>query len=163
MHTVIDPLEEAYLAHADELIRYATAIVGPDEAADVVTDAMIKVFDGRGPELAGDAGHHLRAYLYRAVYTRSLDHRRARDRRRRRDTAFVRRQRTDQHGTDLDVDVHRALGSLSPQQRTVAFLVYWGDHRIADVAEILGVSEGTVNKQLARARSRLKEVLRDRS
>lgn len=163
MLTVTDPLEEAYLAHADELIRYATAIVGPDDASDVVTDAMIKVFDGRGPELSGDAGHRLRAYLYRAVYTGALDHRRSRERRRARDTRFVHRERRESRESDTGVDVHRALDTLSPQQRTVAFLVYWCDHRVADVAEILGVSEGAVHKQLARARARLKEVLRDRS
>ena len=157
------PLEDAYRAHADELIRYATAIVGPDDASDVVVDAMLKVFEGRGAEIAGSADQHLRAYLFRAVYHRSLDHRRSRDRRRRRDTTYVRRDRSTSTDPQLSIDAQRALDRLSDQQRTVAFLVYWADHSTAEVAEILGVTTGTVHKQLARARARLKEVLDVRS
>lgn len=142
---MVEPLEEAYRAHADELIRYATAIAGVDDASDVVVDAMIKVFDGRGAELSVEGGQ-LRAYLYRAVYTRSLDHRRSHTRRRHRDTQFVHRERRSSTESDPSIDAHRAPGVLSDQQRTVAFLVYWCDHSLAEVAEILDVSEGTVRK-----------------
>jgi DNA-directed RNA polymerase specialized sigma24 family protein len=41
------------------------------------------------------------------------------------------------------------------------FLTYWADQTPADIAEVLDVSEGTVRKQLARARARLREVLDD--
>ena len=39
-----ETLEAAYRRHSDELIRYATVLVGPDDASDVVTDAMVRVF-----------------------------------------------------------------------------------------------------------------------
>ena len=155
-----DPLEEAYVAHADELIRYATAIVGPDDATDVVVDTMVKVFGGRGDELAHGEDQHLRAYLFRAVYTGALDHERARERRRRRETSFVRRtERRTWSEPNVSLDARRALDRLSEQQRAAVFLVYWCDHTADDAAELLGVSSGTVRKQLARARARLREVL----
>jgi RNA polymerase sigma factor (sigma-70 family) len=50
---------------------------------------------------------------------------------------------------------------LSVQQRTVVFLAYWCDQSAGDIAGVLGVSEGTVRKQLVRARARLREVLDD--
>ncbi len=158
---MVEPLEEAYRAHADELVRYATAIVGPDDASDVVIDAMMKVFDRRGRELSDGDHHHLRAYLFRAVYTGSLDHRRSRRRRRDRNERFLRRETKVMHDREPSLDAQRALDALSPQQRTVAFLVYWCDSSLAEVAVTLGVSEGTIRKQLARARTRLSEVLDD--
>jgi len=41
----------------------------------------------------------------------------------------------------------------------VVFLTYWDDLDAATVANLLGVSEGTVRKQLGRARNKLREVL----
>ncbi len=38
-------------------------------------------------------------------------------------------------------------------------LTYWLDRAPAQVAELLDVTEGTVRKQLARARQKLKEAL----
>ena len=52
-----------------------------------------------------------------------------------------------------------ALRSLSVQQRAVVHLTYWEDLTPAAVAERLGVSDGTVRRQLARGRDRLRKVL----
>ena len=57
------------------------------------------------------------------------------------------------------VDAHRALGQLSEQQRAVVFLTYWEDQTPAQIAELLGVADGTVRKQLARAREHLRRIL----
>lgn len=53
------------------------------------------------------------------------------------------------------------LSVLSDQQAAVVFLTYWSDLRPVEVADVLGVREGTVRKQLARARKRLREVFDD--
>ena len=57
------------------------------------------------------------------------------------------------------MDAQRALAGLSPQQRAVVYLTYWDDLTPAQVAALLGVSEGSVRKQLARAREQLRRVL----
>ena len=150
-----DPLELAYRQHADELIRYATVLVGPDDAPDVVTDAMVRVFNGVNDVTAVT---NLRALLYRAVFNAVVDQQRSSSRRRRRESEFeARRGRAIEAG--LSIDARAALRTLTVQQRTIVFLTYWGDQSPADVAAVLGVSEGTVRKQLARARARLREVL----
>ena len=51
------------------------------------------------------------------------------------------------------------LEELSVQQRAVTYLTYWHDWSVSQVAEALGVGEGTVRRQLARARTRLRGAL----
>ena len=163
MTTTTDTLEAAYRRHADELIRYATTMVGPDEASDVVTDAMVGVFADRDmlldPERELGAIDNLRAYLFRAVHHRIVDLTRSQTRRRRREEVYARRWATTTRPTDPSIDARAALAELSEQQRAVTFLTYWSDLTPADIAITLDVSEGSVRKQLARARARLREVL----
>ena len=153
-----EPLEVAYRAHAIELVRYATTLVGPDAAHDVVADALLSVFDGRSDT---DDIEHLRAFLYRAVFHHSVDANRSRDRRRRREERAGRERAgvAATIGSEPWIEARRILHCLSEQQRAVVFLTYWADHPPAEVAHLLGVQEGTVRKQLARARHRLREVL----
>jgi hypothetical protein len=73
---------DTYRRHATELIRYATVLVGPDDAPDVVTDAVLAAFNSARWALVKNR----RAYLYRAVLNRGLSHRRSDTRRRRRET-----------------------------------------------------------------------------
>jgi RNA polymerase sigma factor (sigma-70 family) len=152
---VAETLESAYRRHAVELIRYATMMVGPDDAADVVTDALVRVFDGT---VDVSAVENMRALLFRAVHHRVVDHHRATKRRRTREALFE-RQRDIPIASGSAVDARTTLAVLSPQQRTVVFLTYWCDLAPVDIAGVLGVSDGTVRKQLARARARLREVL----
>ena len=64
--------EELYTKHKDDLNRYATALVGPDAAEDVVVRVLLR----GGFGTLADA----RPYLFRAVLneTRGLLHKRAR-------------------------------------------------------------------------------------
>ncbi|MCB0968173.1 MAG: sigma-70 family RNA polymerase sigma factor [Ilumatobacter sp.] len=153
-------LEAAYRAHADELVRYATAMVGPERAGDAVTDAFLRVFDDDHDRDI----EHLRAYLFRAVYHRCVDLGRSRDRRRAREErdAQDRLRLAPPPGvaeSQVAIDARRALSVLTDQQRAAVFLTYWCDLPPGEVAELLGVRSGTVKKQLSRARSKLREVL----
>ncbi len=60
----------------------------------------------------------------------------------------------------MDHDVRVAVHELSTQQRAIVFCTYWEDLSIPAVAGRLGVSEGTVRRQLARAKSKLEEGAR---
>ena len=153
-----EPLEQAYRAHADELIRYATTLVGPDRASGVVTDALLSVYDGRS---GVDDIEHIRAFLYRSVFHHCVDANRSRDRRRRREERDGRNsvRSVTPPSAEAAIDARRAIRVLSDQQRAVVFLTYWTDRSPSEVAHLLGVSDGTVRKQLARARRRLREVL----
>lgn len=153
-----DSLELAYRRHAAQLIRYATVLVGPDDAHDVVTDAMVHVFASNADVSRID---NVEAYLFRAVHHHAVDHHRAKSRRRRREVAYE-RQRIQPTAEWTPSDARASLEPLTMQQRTIVFLTYWADQSPAAIGDVLGVSEGTVRKQLARARARLREVTDDR-
>ena len=53
--------EEIYRKHADELVRFATGVVGPFDAQDVVVDAWLRATNA---EAWPTVTNH-RAYLYR--------------------------------------------------------------------------------------------------
>jgi len=57
--------------------------------------------------------------------------------------------------TDTSMDVKAALRRLVPEQQQALVLVDMLGYSIADAAEILGVSEGTVKSRAARGRARL--------
>lgn len=152
MTAVVDS-SEVYRRHADELVRYATALVGPADAPDVVVDAVVTAFES----LAWPTVENQRAYLYRAVLNRSLSVRRSDARRVARELRVAGSESVAAGESSLDAQ--RALANLSPQQRAVVYLTYWEDLTPAQVAALLGVSEGTVRKQLARAREQLRRIL----
>jgi RNA polymerase sigma-70 factor (sigma-E family) len=57
--------------------------------------------------------------------------------------------------------VGRALAELTPSQRAVVVLRYWEGLSVAETAEVLGVSEGTVKSQMHRAVSAMRPRLRE--
>jgi RNA polymerase sigma factor (sigma-70 family) len=152
MAAVADPTE-VYQRHADELVRYATALVGPDDAPDVMIDAVMQAFRSPGWSQVNNQ----RAYLYRAVLHRAHSVRRSDARRHLREVRSASVPVAEPAG--LSVDAQRALSELSAQQRAVVYLTYWDDLTPAQIAGLLGVTEGSVRKQLARAREQLRRIL----
>ena len=153
-----DPLDDeaTYRRYATDLIRYATALVGPADAQDVMTDAVLRAFRSPG----WPAVDNRRAYLDRAVLHQATSHHRSATRRRRREEVVAMREITPPAtGADGAVDAHRALAQLSEQQRAVVYLTYWEDLDPAQIARVLQLSEGSVRKQLARSRDRLRRIL----
>jgi RNA polymerase sigma-70 factor (ECF subfamily) len=155
MTTMATDDADTYRRHAGELIRYATVLVGPDDAPDVVADAVLAAFGSPRWRHVEDR----RAYLYRAVLTRSMSHHRSSSRRRRREAVDASRALRGRGNDESSIDAHRALAQLSEQQRAVTYLTYWEDLTPIQIAQLLDVSEGTVRKQLARAREHLRRLL----
>ena len=147
---------DVYRQHAHELTRYATVLVGPDHAHDVVTDAVLRAF---GAPTWG-AVDNRRAYLFRSVLNEANTFHRARRRRRRREVAATRAAPRRPH-PEPSIDALRALDAVTPAQRAIVYLSYWEDQTAQQIADLLDVSEGTVRKQLARARERLRTVMHD--
>ena len=52
-----------------------------------------------------------------------------------------------------------ALRDLPPRRRLIVFLRYFADLSYGEIAEVVGVSEGTVAATLAQARAALRTVL----
>ena len=62
---------------------------------------------------------------------------------------------------DRDPALAAALQSLPPKRRLIVFLRYFADLSYAQIAEVCGVSEGTVGASLAQARAALEEQLKE--
>jgi len=147
-----------YRAHANELTHFATSLVGPADAPDVVANAVAKTLAAR----EWSSLDNPRAYLFRAVYREAMSWRRLAARRSVRHaldaerlSAVERTVTTPEH----DSRVAAAVARLSARQRAVVVLTYWGDRSIDEIARMLGTSEGTVKKHLARARQSLRSML----
>ncbi len=142
-----------YRTHREELMRFATALVGPNDAPDVFSTALVKAFSS-----ASFAGvTNKRAFLYRVVFNEANRFLR---RRARRPVVEARGSHVEHwRMPTLHPEVAAAVRRLSGRQRAAIYLTYWADLTPAQVAEHLNISEGTVRRHLARARARLREVL----
>jgi RNA polymerase sigma factor (sigma-70 family) len=147
-------MEELYAKHADALTRFATGLVGPSDAADVVSDAVLRC-------LASDRWLEVRdprPYLYRAVLNQARQAHRGALRRAAREARLIPPAAVDP--PEVRPEVLSAVARLSLRQRAVIVLTYWEDLDPARVATRLQIGEGAVRRHLARARARLREELR---
>ena len=150
------PWAEVYLAEAQRLTRLATVLVGPADAHDLVVDTVHHVVNDRDWASITEPS----AYLTRCLVNAANSIKRSDGRRTAREERAGQLTIVAAVDTTSRVDVQRALRRLTPQQRAIAYFVYWEDLTIPQVALRLAVSQGTVRKQLARAKDRLREVLR---
>lgn len=63
---------------------------------------------------------------------------------------------------DADPELAAAVQRLAPRRRLVVFLRYFGDLSYAQIAEVCGISEGTVAATLAQAHNELNTALAER-
>jgi RNA polymerase sigma factor (sigma-70 family) len=146
--------EEIYRKHADELVRFATTLVGSTWAEDVFSAAIVRAMTSP----AWPSVSEPRAYLFRAVMNEALGVKRSDRRRSLRETAIA-------HRPDLEVDhagleVADAMSHLSVQQRSVLYLAYWLDLTVDEIARTLDLSRRSTERALTTARRRLEEQLR---
>ena len=58
-------------------------------------------------------------------------------------------------------DVYYAVMKLPPKYKTVIHLYYYEGYSVQEISSILGIKESTIKSQLKRARSKLKEMLKE--
>ena len=148
-----------YAAHNRQLVRFAYLLTGdPGQAEDLVADVFAQVLRRWGDTTIDDP----QAYLRRAVVNRFNSRLRRR--------YVARRYRNTADGSDRGVvyadeqlaerdAMFQALDRLPEGQRTVVVLRYYEDLSVAEAAQVLGVSEGTVKSQTSRALERLSSIL----
>lgn len=168
--------EELLSEHLDALYRTALRFCGgrTADAEDLLQDAMLRAFERFGELREPTAA---RAWMFTILARTNLNRVRARQRRaetvasdmdelefeaalsswqcveapdERAELASTREQLT------------RALDALDDQLRPVAWLSDVEGFRQREVAEMLGIPEGTVASRLFRARRHLREILRQR-
>lgn len=142
--------EAIWNKHRDELVRYASMLVGPDDAEDLVSAVVVRVLNRRRLSDLEDA----RSYLYRSVLNeaRTLVRRR---RRQRLQPGF------DVLPADVEPEILAAVLDLPSRQRAAVYLTYWRDLPVVEVADLMGCRPGSVKRYLHMARNRLREVFQD--
>ena len=156
---------EMYRKYYPAMCNYASKIVkDTDSAEDIVQDCFIKIWDAgiQFPDVPSLVG-----YLYRMVYTSSLNS--VRDR-------GIAQELYEKWGNNLledqeddpviecavEEDVvnkfYEAVDRLSEQQRRVLFMSMEGC-KVKDIAEQLGISENSVKTQKKRAYAFVREEL----
>jgi RNA polymerase sigma factor (sigma-70 family) len=146
---------EVYGKHAEELTRFATALVGPSDAPDIVSVAVVNALSSR----TWSTVDNRRAYLFRCVLNAARAGHRSDTRRERREARVLDRGVVE--APDARPDVLDAVRALSPRQRAVVYLTYWDDLDPTAIAGLLDISEGSVKRHLARARNHLRRKLDD--
>jgi RNA polymerase sigma factor (sigma-70 family) len=145
---------EIYARHRDELVRFATAMVGSGEAPDVVSSVLVKTLANHGlSEL-----HNPRSYLFQAVANESRSVLRGRARKHELRLSLDDRPYRDR---EIRPEVVSAVAELPVRQRAATFLVYWMGCSVAEAADLMGIGTGTVGRYLHLARKRLRKVLNE--
>ncbi len=144
---------------SDRLFAVAQRILRDSDAAgDVLQTALVQIWRDlptlRDPE-------RFEAWSYRVVvHCCHADRRRAR-----RSVVTLELQPTDAAVEDAEASVvlrdelERAFHRLTDDQRAVLVLLYYRDMTVSQVAEVLGISPGTVKSRLFHARNAMRAAV----
>jgi RNA polymerase sigma factor (sigma-70 family) len=147
MHDLVAVLRENQPA----LVARITPIVGSAEAEDVLAIAVERLLRHRA-RLTPIADATV--YVRRVVDTVAAEHVRAVEAQRERERCFE--EACHAEPSPSIRHVHRALESLSPQQRSVVELVYFRGLDQRTAAEEMGITKGAVSRHLDRAKQKLR-------
>jgi len=152
---------ELVAERGDALLRYARLLTGsPDDAADLVQDALVRTFGRLRNGFTVDSAE---AYVRRAILNASLDRGRRVSRWRKvAPSQYVPDDLPPADGAvDLRLDVHEELQKLTPRERACLVLRYYDDLKVDDIATTLGISPGTVKRYLSDGLARMAIALAD--
>lgn len=148
---------EIYQRVSRDLTRFATALVGPDDAADVVSTVVTRAL-GRSGGLV--ALRDPKTYLMTAVHNEATGLRRQRARRNTFPVAdpSPNEQALERHDT-ATTTITSVVEALPTRQRAAAYLVFYQEHTPTEAAEIMGCRPGTVRRYIHLASEKLRETI----
>ncbi|MEZ5176620.1 MAG: sigma-70 family RNA polymerase sigma factor [Acidimicrobiia bacterium] len=146
---------EIYLSVRRDLMRYATALTGPDAADDIVSAVVTRTL-ARSGGLSGlrEPKHYLMKSVLNEVRSR---HRKQA----RRSEMPVRTEDAVDGIPDSSTAslVDHVIASFPPRQRAAAYLVFHEEYTPSEAAAVMGCRPATVRRYLHLARTRLREAL----
>lgn len=146
-------LEDVIPAYENTLYRAALAILGdPQEAEDVVQEAFLRLWE-KNPAFESPA--HQRSWLLKVTVNGCKSRLRAPWRRR---TAPL--LESYPAADPEEQAVLEVIQSLPPKDRAALHLYYYEGYQTTEIAAMTGWREGTVRSRLARARDKLRELLK---
>lgn len=150
--------KEAFLALIDEnrlnIYRVARGILkDKEDIEDAIQNTIIKSFQKRN-SLKQD--EYFRTWLIKILInecTQIL-------RKGKRVTYLSENRDTDIYNDSYEnIDLTKAINSLSDELRVTTVLFYFEDMSTKDIAKLLKISDGTVRSRLTRARTKLREII----
>jgi RNA polymerase sigma factor (sigma-70 family) len=154
--TFSEPFEERFPVLFQAAYRTAYRMLGTRaEAEDVAAESCARAYSRwRTVASYGDAWCvHVAANLARDTLRARI---RAAERR---GLVCDTERRSETEAAAVRLDLHRAIDELPRRQREVVTLRYFGDLSEQQIAEVLGVSEGSVKTHASRGLARLREVV----
>ena len=160
--TDVPPFEELYRQHSTRLFNLAWRMCGTRADAEDLLQEIFLQAHRKLPEFRGDSA--VGTWLYRLAMNRCLDHlksrqTRASDRTSPLDEQVMSGPRLATDGGIKRLDLERAIARL-PEGARAAFVLHDVEgFQHQEIAEILGISEGTSKSQVHKARLRLRALL----
>lgn len=152
--TTAEDFEMAVGTHYAGLVRRLTAVVrDAAEAEDLAQEAYLRAFRSWHRFNGSDT----RAWLYTIGLRLAFNERR----RRRRWPVLPSRAVPGDRLRARDADLHEALRALRPEHRAALVLNVVDGYTRSEIASMLDVPPGTVGSWLDRAKTHLREALRD--
>ena len=152
-------MESVYRRHMRSIYRFCLwRTNSPHDAEDATTEVFLKLLAGKANKVSPE---RLMAWLIKVADNECKMI--FRSRRRRAETALE--QGADIAGIDahpwISPEICRAVNNLRPTQKTVLFLKAVEQLTFKEIAEILGVTEGSVKMAFYRAIKRLSGILKE--
>ncbi len=145
-----------YERNARSLWSYLYRVTGKaSDADDLAQDAFCRLLQAN---VGGLGDEELRRYVFRIGSNLLAD----RWRRASMEASWLDRLRgtTDSHiDPEYDDSVSREFAALKPRERALLWLAYVEGESHRDIADALGLSEGSIKVLLSRARGRLRDLL----
>ena len=142
------------------LLYFAMSLTGSEDTAlDVLQDVWLKVF--RGIHKLQDPGA-LRSWLYSITHGIAVDRIRRNYSREQAERIQMEDFQEAEEPSFADEDaaaIHRALSELGLKHREVLVLHFLEDLSMAEIATVVGCSEGTVKSRIHYAKRAMKKVL----
>ena len=162
-------MDEVYRHHAGAIQLRARSVCGPDDAADVVQEVLLRLW--RNPAGFDPSKGSLRTYLLVLAHGVAIDVVRSSERRRRRDERALPGLIATEPGDRVVLEpvlrneaatrVSSALGQLDPLHRGAIQSRFFDDVSFGEAARRAGVPEGTVKSRVRLGLQRLRPVLAD--
>ena len=154
---------ELYDAHSPRVFRLAFRLTGDaDLAREFTQDTFVRAF-AQLARFRGDSA--LSTWLHRITVTVVANAMRKVKRFRERETDLEDVHPTGSDGAGVDPvlrdRLHRAIDDLPEIYRTTLIMHDIEGYTHTEIAEVLGVAEGTCKSRLSQARAQLRGVLRD--
>jgi DNA-directed RNA polymerase specialized sigma24 family protein len=151
--TALPPFERLLDQHANDVLGFLVASVGPSDAEDCFQETFIAALRGY-PKLDDD--RNLKGWLMTIAHRKAIDHHRRG--KREKPVAEV-PERPVHDGLPGGGGIWTAVASLPPKQRTAVALRFACDMPHSEIAAALGGSEDAARQSLHEGLKKLREVL----